>query len=144
MKVLVAELVCPRVLLCTLSWGVGTPRTWGQLLTTISCPSMLLGQIRCACIALRFIADVSSIHLASLAHFTIHACPFPSFNERVELIVEHERGAARGRAQAMASEERDLVALFRSAEIDYEARLSSQVTVTWRAGRQVYQTRWLY
>lgn len=46
----------------------------------------------------------------------------------MELIVEHERGSGRARAQAMASEERDLIDFFRRAEIDYEAHLSSQVT----------------
>lgn len=52
-----------------------------------------------------------------------------SFNERVELIVEHEQGSGRERALAMASEERELADVFRRAEIDYEARLSSQVTL---------------
>lgn len=52
-----------------------------------------------------------------------------SFNERVELIVEHEQGSGRERALAMASEERELSNVFRRAEIDYEARLSSQVMV---------------
>ncbi len=50
-----------------------------------------------------------------------------SFNERVRLIVEHEQGSGRERAQMMASEERELSDLFRRAEMDYEARLSSQV-----------------
>eukprot|EP00904_Undaria_pinnatifida_P000720 jgi/Undpi1/10649/HiC_scaffold_29.g13099.m1 len=49
------------------------------------------------------------------------------FNERVELIVEHEQGSGRERALAMASEERELADVFRRAEIDYEARLSSQL-----------------
>lgn len=51
-----------------------------------------------------------------------------SFNERVELIVEHEQSSGRERAQTMASEERELSDIFRRAEMDYEARLSSQVT----------------
>lgn len=60
----------------------------------------------------------------------IRVCyPSPSFNERVELIVEHERSSARERAQAMASEERDLIDLFRRAEMDYETRLLTQVMV---------------
>lgn len=50
-----------------------------------------------------------------------------SFNERVELIVEHERSSGRERAQTMASEERELSDIFRRAETEYEARLSSQV-----------------
>ncbi|CAM9889380.1 unnamed protein product [Scytosiphon promiscuus] len=49
------------------------------------------------------------------------------FNERVGLIVEHEQGSSRERAQTMASEERELADLFRRAEMDYEARLSSQL-----------------
>ncbi|CAM9724565.1 unnamed protein product [Ectocarpus sp. 4 AP-2014] len=49
------------------------------------------------------------------------------FKERVELIVEHEQGSGRERAQTMASEERELSDLFRRAEMDYEARLSSQL-----------------
>eukprot|EP00752_Nemacystus_decipiens_P002125 g2027.t1 len=49
------------------------------------------------------------------------------FNQRVELIVEHEQGSGRERAQTMASEERELSDLFRRAEMDYEARLSSQL-----------------
>eukprot|EP00903_Cladosiphon_okamuranus_P012987 g12118.t1 len=49
------------------------------------------------------------------------------FNQRVELILEHEQGSSRERAQAMASEERELSDLFRRAEVDYEARLSSQL-----------------
>lgn len=53
--------------------------------------------------------------------------PPPSFNERVELIVGHERCSAKERAQAMASEERDLIDLFRRAEMDYETRLLTQV-----------------
>lgn len=53
-----------------------------------------------------------------------------SFNERVELIVEHEQGSGRERAQAMASEERELSDLFRRAEMDYEARLSTQVMMS--------------
>ncbi|CAM9608529.1 unnamed protein product, partial [Laminaria digitata] len=49
------------------------------------------------------------------------------FNERVELIVEHEQGSGRERALAMASEERELSDVFRRAEMEYEARLSSQL-----------------
>ncbi|CAM9610392.1 unnamed protein product [Pylaiella littoralis] len=49
------------------------------------------------------------------------------FNERVELIVEHERSSGRERAQTMASEERELSDIFRRAETEYEARLSSQL-----------------
>lgn len=45
----------------------------------------------------------------------------------MELILEHEQGSSRERAQTMASEERELSDLFRRAEVDYEARLSSQV-----------------
>lgn len=41
--------------------------------------------------------------------------------------MEHEQGSGRERAQMMASEERELSDLFRRAEVDYEARLSSQV-----------------
>lgn len=41
--------------------------------------------------------------------------------------MEHEQGSGRERALAMASEERELSDVFRRAEIDYEARLSSQV-----------------
>lgn len=41
--------------------------------------------------------------------------------------MEHEQGSGRERAQTMASEERELSDLFRRAEVDYEARLSSQV-----------------
>lgn len=52
-----------------------------------------------------------------------------SFNERVELIVEHEQGSGRERALAMASEERELSDVFRRAEMEYEARLSSQVII---------------
>lgn len=55
---------------------------------------------------------------------------FTSFNERVGLIVEHEQGSSRERAQTMASEERELADLFRRAEMDYEARLSTQVWPT--------------
>lgn len=66
-----------------------------------------------------------------MAYLTLAGTPFPcfSFNERVELIVEHERGSGKERARAMASEERDLIDLFRRAEMDYEARLSSQVSL---------------
>lgn len=53
--------------------------------------------------------------------------PILSFNERVGLIVEHEQGSGRERAQAMASAERQLSELFRRAEVDYETRLASQV-----------------
>lgn len=60
-----------------------------------------------------------------------------SFNERVELILEHERGSGRERAQAMASEERELSDLFRRAEMDYEARLSSQVMIVFRGGADI-------
>lgn len=56
-------------------------------------------------------------------------CFLVSFNQRVELIVEHEQGSGRERAQTMASEERELSDLFRRAEMDYEARLSSQVYI---------------
>lgn len=42
--------------------------------------------------------------------------------------MQHEQGSGRERAQAMASEERELSDLFRRAEKDYEARLASQVT----------------
>lgn len=59
----------------------------------------------------------------------ILACLSVSFKERVELIVEHEQGSGRERAQTMALEERELSDLFRRAEMDYEARLSSQVTL---------------
>lgn len=52
-----------------------------------------------------------------------------SFNERVELVVEHERGSARDRAQAMASEERDLIDFFRRAEMEYEEHLVRQASV---------------
>lgn len=54
-------------------------------------------------------------------------CFIASFNERVGLIVEHEQSSGRERAQTMASEERELSDIFRRAEVDYEARLSSQV-----------------
>lgn len=43
--------------------------------------------------------------------------------------MEHEQGSGRERAQTMALEERELSDLFRRAEMDYEARLSSQVTL---------------
>ncbi|CAM9148398.1 unnamed protein product, partial [Choristocarpus tenellus] len=49
------------------------------------------------------------------------------FNERVGMIMEHEQTSARERAQAMASEEHNLLQLFRQAEKDYEARLSNQL-----------------
>lgn len=55
---------------------------------------------------------------------------FCSFNQRVELILEHEQGSGRERAQTMASEEMELADLFRRAEVDYEARLSSQVLIS--------------
>lgn len=54
--------------------------------------------------------------------------PVNSFNERVELIVAHEQGSARERAQAMAAQERDLIDFFHRAEMEYEARLLKQVS----------------
>ncbi|CAM9344969.1 unnamed protein product [Ascophyllum nodosum] len=49
------------------------------------------------------------------------------FNERVELIVGHEKSSSRERAQAIASAEKELSDLFHHAERDYEARLMSQL-----------------
>ncbi|CAM9184075.1 unnamed protein product [Discosporangium mesarthrocarpum] len=49
------------------------------------------------------------------------------FNERVELIMEHEQTVGHERAQAMASQERALSNLYRQAEKDYETHLTNQL-----------------